>query len=71
MTFARSLNKERAEELGMFVLAELCERVRIEGSASERKALIAQFDKKEVDRIAESGEKGAAVLVEKVKLLKV
>ncbi|KAH7106506.1 ARM repeat-containing protein [Auriculariales sp. MPI-PUGE-AT-0066] len=69
MTFARALNHERAGSLGLFVLAELCERVRLEGSDAERKELSSQLNAKEVARIVKSGEKGASVLEEKAKLL--
>lgn len=70
LAFARKLGVERARALGAFVLAELCERVREDGSGAEQRALAGSFDAAELKRIEASGEKGSAVLLEKVVALK-
>jgi pumilio family protein 6 len=70
MTFANTVTTERAESLGPFVLAELCERIRLEGEETDRVDLAAQFGEKRLTRLKESGVKGLAVLMEKVELLK-
>lgn len=70
IAFARKLGRERAQALGTFVLAELCERIREEGTDAEQRELAISFDKKELKRIEASGEKGSAVLLEKVAALK-
>ncbi|KZV94457.1 ARM repeat-containing protein [Exidia glandulosa HHB12029] len=68
--FARKLGRDRARQLGAFVLAELCERVREDGTDQEQRDLAISFDKAECKRIEASGEKGSAVLLEKVMALK-
>jgi pumilio homology domain family member 6 len=65
---ARVLEMARGD--GAFVLAELCERVRVEGSKAEKKAVSAWFGERERMAVDESEAKGKKVLLDKINALR-
>ena len=72
-TFLRVVGREMTLQIakgnGAFVVAELCERIRVEGTDDERATLKTWFGEGALKDIEESDAKGKRVLLEKVSML--